>query len=96
MTLVHRDDATVGFRPEKMLRAPVLHGATDGHAVVNLEVHRIEHLSGDRHLRGTLTGLGDPTRSSWTGRARPSASAAGTGGGQGHRRRRGEGPLRPG
>jgi multiple sugar transport system ATP-binding protein len=62
MNLVRRDDATVGFRPEKMLPAAVLGGATDGHAVTTLEVHRIEHLSGDRHLRGTLSGLGEPAQ----------------------------------
>jgi multiple sugar transport system ATP-binding protein len=61
MNLVRRDDATVGFRPEKMLPAPVLQGATEGHLVTTLAVHRIEHLSGDRHLHGTLTGLGEPT-----------------------------------
>ena len=27
-----------------------------------MEVHRIEHLSGDRHLYGTVSGLGEPTR----------------------------------
>ena len=61
MNLIRRDDTTVGFRPEKMLPASVLQGATDGHAVTTLEVRRIEHLSGDRHLHGTLTGLGDPS-----------------------------------
>ena len=62
MNLVTRDDANVGFRPEKMLPASLLQGATDGYAVTALDVHRIEHLSGDRHLHGTLSGLGEPTR----------------------------------
>ena len=61
MNLIRRDDAMVGFRPEKMLPASLVPGAVDGHAVTTLEVHRIEHLSGDRHLRGTLIGLGEPT-----------------------------------
>jgi hypothetical protein len=26
-----------------------------------MKVHRIEHLSGDRHLHGTVTGLGEET-----------------------------------
>ncbi|HEX2849986.1 MAG TPA: ABC transporter ATP-binding protein [Acidimicrobiales bacterium] len=62
MNLVRRDGAIVGFRPEKMLPASVLGGRTDGHVVTHLDVHRIEHLSGDRHLHGTLTGLGEPTQ----------------------------------
>ena len=62
MNLITRDDAIVGFRPEKMLPASLLHGPSDPYAVTHLDVHRIEHLSGDRHLHGTLSGLGEPTK----------------------------------
>ena len=61
MNLVRREDVTVGFRPERMLPADVA-GRTDGQVVTRLAVHRIEHLSGDRHLHGTLEGLGEPTQ----------------------------------
>ncbi|MGH9136144.1 MAG: ABC transporter ATP-binding protein [Acidimicrobiales bacterium] len=61
MNLVPRGDEIIGFRPEKALPASVLGGATDGHRTWTLEVHRIEHLSGDRHLHGLATGLGEPT-----------------------------------
>jgi multiple sugar transport system ATP-binding protein len=61
MNLVRRGDTIVGFRPEKMLPAAVLPASTEGHAVVRLQVRRIEHLSGDRHVHGTLTGLGEAT-----------------------------------
>jgi len=61
MNLVRRDDVIVGFRPEKALPASVLGGNLDGHVLVQLAVNRIEHLSGDRHLHGVLTGLGEPT-----------------------------------
>ncbi len=61
MNLIPRDDVIVGFRPEKALPAEVLGGALDGHRVFTLEVRRIEYLSGDRHLHGLATGLGDPT-----------------------------------
>jgi multiple sugar transport system ATP-binding protein len=63
MNLIRRDDAIVGFRPEKMLPRAVLPGSgpVDGHTTVQLDVGRIEHLSGDRHLHGVLAGLGQPT-----------------------------------
>jgi len=62
MNLIRRDDAIVGFRPEKMLPASLVQGSSDPYATTALEVHRIEHLSGDRHLHGTLIGIGEPTR----------------------------------
>jgi len=63
MNLVKRDDAIVGFRPEKMLPAAALGpGAADGFVHASLDLHRIEHLSGDRHLHGVLSGLGEPTQ----------------------------------
>ena len=59
MNLVPRDDILVGFRPEHLL--PV--EARDGRAAGGeLDVDRIEYLSGDRHVYGTVTGLGEPTR----------------------------------
>jgi multiple sugar transport system ATP-binding protein len=61
MNLVRRDDTIVGFRPEKALPAEVLGEGLDGHRGWKLEVQRIEYLSGDRHLHGVATGLGEPT-----------------------------------
>jgi multiple sugar transport system ATP-binding protein len=61
MNLIPRDDVVVGFRPEKALPAEVLGERLDGHYRWSLEVHRIEYLSGDRHLHGLATGLGKPT-----------------------------------
>jgi multiple sugar transport system ATP-binding protein len=61
MNLIPRDDVIVGFRPEKALPAAVLGEALDGHRRWTLEIHRIEYLSGDRHLHGLATGLGTPT-----------------------------------
>jgi multiple sugar transport system ATP-binding protein len=61
MNLIQRDDVIVGFRPEKALPAKVLGEGLDGHHRWSLEVHRIEYLSGDRHLHGLAAGLGKPT-----------------------------------
>jgi multiple sugar transport system ATP-binding protein len=61
MNLVPRDGAIVGFRPEKALPAEVLGGEAPGHRCWTLDVQRIEYLSGDRHLHGLATGLGEPT-----------------------------------
>jgi multiple sugar transport system ATP-binding protein len=58
MNLVPRDGILVGFRPEHLLPA----GTLDGGAEVSLFVDRIEYLSGDRHVYGTASGLGEPTR----------------------------------
>jgi multiple sugar transport system ATP-binding protein len=60
MNLVPRDGAIVGFRPEKALPAEVLGGGHEGHLCWTLDVHRIEYLSGDRHLHGLATRLGEP------------------------------------
>jgi multiple sugar transport system ATP-binding protein len=62
MNLVHRRDVIVGFRPEKMLPTSALPAGVDGHQIVQLEVQRIEHLSGDRHLHGLVRDLGEPTK----------------------------------
>jgi ABC-type sugar transport system ATPase subunit len=59
MNLVPRDGTLVGFRPEHLLPAGHVHGE-----VVSLPMHidRLEYLSGDRHVYGTVTGLGADTR----------------------------------
>ena len=61
MNLIERDDVVVGFRPESALPASSV-GAGGDRIVVPLKVHRIEYLSGDRHLHGVLGGLGPETR----------------------------------
>jgi multiple sugar transport system ATP-binding protein len=61
MNLIPRDGTMVGFRPETVLPAEALGGKLDGHRLFTMKVHRIEYLSGDRHLHGLVTGLGDPT-----------------------------------
>jgi multiple sugar transport system ATP-binding protein len=61
MNLVRNGGRLVGFRPESLLPAEVVSGNGE---VLNarLEVARIEYLSGDRHVYGTLHGIGEPTR----------------------------------
>ncbi len=61
MNLVARDNTVVGFRPENALPAGVLGDSTAGHRTMSVAVSRIEYLSGDRHLHGTVTGIGEPT-----------------------------------
>jgi multiple sugar transport system ATP-binding protein len=60
MNLVPRGDVLVGFRPEHLLPAPIVQG--DDRLAVPFHVDRVEHLSGDRHLYGTVRGLGEETR----------------------------------
>jgi len=60
MNLVPRDGVQIGFRPEHLLPASIVHG--DDRLVVPFQVDRVEHLSGDRHLYGTVRGLGAETR----------------------------------
>jgi ABC-type sugar transport system ATPase subunit len=60
MNLVPRDGVQVGFRPEHLLPAAIVHG--DDRLVVPFQVDRVEYLSGDRHLYGTVRGLGAETR----------------------------------
>jgi len=59
MNLVPRGDTLVGFRPEHLLPAAVLPADA---VALSLAVERIEYLSGDRHLYGTVTGVGEPTK----------------------------------
>jgi multiple sugar transport system ATP-binding protein len=61
MNLVERADHLLGFRPENLLPAELVAG--DGNRVTaSLEIARIEYLSGDRHIYGTLNGVGASTR----------------------------------
>jgi ABC-type sugar transport system ATPase subunit len=60
MNLVPRDGVLVGFRPEHLL--PVEAVTAGDRATVRLSVDRVEYLSGDRHLYGTVTGIGEQTR----------------------------------
>jgi multiple sugar transport system ATP-binding protein len=61
MNLVARGDRLVGFRPESFLPAEL--AEADGNPVkAQFDVARIEYLSGDRHVYGTVRGIGDETR----------------------------------
>jgi multiple sugar transport system ATP-binding protein len=61
MNLVPRNGHMLGFRPETLLPEEIVPG-TGTKLGVDLEVRRIEFLSGDRHVYGTATGLGEETR----------------------------------
>jgi multiple sugar transport system ATP-binding protein len=60
MNLVPHGDELVGFRPEHLWPAASVTGPEP--LAVTLTVDRIEYLSGDRHVWGTATGAGEPTR----------------------------------
>jgi ABC-type sugar transport system ATPase subunit len=60
MNLVPHDGALVGFRPEHFLPVEALPGAE--RTTMPLTIDRIEYLSGDRHLYGTVERIGEPTR----------------------------------
>jgi len=60
MNLVLRDGRLVGFRPEHLLPVEDVRG--EGRATMPLQVERLEYLSGDRHVYGTVTRIGEPTR----------------------------------
>jgi multiple sugar transport system ATP-binding protein len=61
MNLVARNGHQLGFRPESLLPAELVEG--DGSRVTaKLEVARVEYLSGDRHVYGTVKGIGEETR----------------------------------
>jgi multiple sugar transport system ATP-binding protein len=61
MNIVERDDVLVGFRPESLLPKGVVE-ADDGAITVPFAVERIEYLGAERHLIGTVQGLGGPTK----------------------------------
>ena len=60
MNLVARDDLLVGLRPEHML--PGRGRPRRAGSPIAFAIDRIEYLSGDRHVYGTVTGIGEPTR----------------------------------
>ncbi|MGQ0777121.1 MAG: ABC transporter ATP-binding protein [Pseudonocardiales bacterium] len=71
MNLVPRDGVLVGFRPEHLLPADYFSGQGSGQGsghvsgeriAVPFEVERVEYLSGDRHVYGSVTRLGEQTR----------------------------------
>ncbi|OXM64290.1 MULTISPECIES: ABC transporter ATP-binding protein [Amycolatopsis] len=59
MNLIPHDGRLVGFRPEHLLPAEVVPGER---VTVPLEVDRMEYLSGDRHVYGTVSRIGERTR----------------------------------
>ncbi len=61
MNIVSRDDVLVGFRPEVLLPKGVVEPDSDA-VTVSFHVHRIEYLGSERHLVGTVSGMGDDTR----------------------------------
>ena len=61
MNLVPRDGELLGFRPESFLPAKLLDGG-DRRLTAQFDVHRVEYLSGDRYIYGTVRGLGEDTR----------------------------------
>jgi multiple sugar transport system ATP-binding protein len=60
MNLVPRDGRLVGFRPEHLLPVENLPGSN--RATMPLRVDRIEYLSGDRHVYGTVSRIGEESR----------------------------------
>jgi multiple sugar transport system ATP-binding protein len=61
MNLVPREDVLLGFRPESFLPAALVDGG-DRRITAQFDVDRVEYLSGDRHIYGTVRGLGEQTR----------------------------------
>ncbi len=61
MNIVARDDVLVGFRPESLLPKGVVEPDDDA-VTVAFAVHRVENLGSERHLVGTVTGVGEDTR----------------------------------
>ena len=61
MNIVSRDDVLVGFRPESLLPKGVVE-PDDGAVTVPFSVHRVENLGSERHLVGTVSGIGEETR----------------------------------
>ena len=60
MNLVKRGDRLVGFRPEHLLPAEVVQA--EDRVTMPLHVDRMEYLSGDRHVYGSVSGIGEETR----------------------------------
>ena len=62
MNLVARDGQLLGFRPESFLPSDLVPGDNGTKVTAELEVGRIEYLSGDRHVYGKVRGIGEETR----------------------------------
>jgi multiple sugar transport system ATP-binding protein len=60
MNLVRRDGHLVGFRPEHLW--PVEAVPEQHRITMPFHVDRLEYLSGDRHIYGTVTGIGEDSR----------------------------------
>ena len=60
MNLISRDGSLIGFRPEHLL--PTENVAAGDRVTMPLSVDRIEYLSGDRHVYGTVSQIGERTR----------------------------------
>jgi multiple sugar transport system ATP-binding protein len=60
MNMVPRDGRLVGFRPEHLL--PVENVSGPNRTAMPLRVERIEYLSGDRHVYGTVSRIGEESR----------------------------------
>ena len=58
MNLIDRGDHLLGFRPENFLPAAAISSNGGSVLEVSVRTHRIEYLSGDRHVFATVTGLG--------------------------------------
>ncbi|MFI5606444.1 ABC transporter ATP-binding protein [Amycolatopsis sp. NPDC051903] len=60
MNLIPHAELLVGFRPEHLL--PVENVPAGERVTMPLAVERLEYLSGDRHVYGTVSRIGEPTR----------------------------------
>jgi multiple sugar transport system ATP-binding protein len=58
MNLIDRGDHLLGFRPENFLPVDAINGRGGNVLEVDVQVHRIEYLSGDRHVYATVPSLG--------------------------------------
>jgi multiple sugar transport system ATP-binding protein len=58
MNLIDRGDHLLGFRPENCLPIEAMGSNGDNLLEVDVQIHRIEYLSGDRHVYATTSGLG--------------------------------------
>jgi multiple sugar transport system ATP-binding protein len=58
MNLIDRGDHLLGFRPENCLPIEAMGSNGDNLLEVDVQIHRIEYLSGDRHVYATTSSLG--------------------------------------
>lgn len=59
MNLIARGDHLLGFRPENLLPLDAVAARGNNVLEVDVRVYRIEYLSGDRHVYGTVPALGE-------------------------------------